>query len=171
MVFSELTYEYEPYELQMVLWNQIPGLLPMQKILEGEADTYWYEVTGCQSLNKHPKLNKIGYSDLELLMHGVCDLKQHLEAYFLDDHSIHYAPESIYYDRLDKRFLFCYVPGLASEHEAGMEGLMEYILQHLDHGDEKAVRVAYELYEHTMQCGFSLEACKRALHQSSTAAM
>ena len=147
MIIREAEYLFEPYELQMVLQNKIEHLLPMQIIIADGKTEYWYDVTGLQTLQQNMGLQAVNGTLIRRIMEELCGLKTELEEYFLQDTDIDYAPGMIFQSRSGQEIKFCYIPGYGTEHSGGIKGLLEKILQHLDHSDADAVRIAYGLYD------------------------
>lgn len=167
MVVREANYVYENFEMQMILRNRISTLLEMQMILgDGEAQ-YWYDVTGMQSLEKEMSLHPVSEKQLKQLLQAIVDAKIQLEEYLLDDICLVYEPDMIFYDRGENRIRFCYIPGYAKSDSAGVEHLLETILQRLDHSDSGAVRIGYDMYERCMKNGFLIEDCRECIGERS----
>ena len=166
MIVQEADYEFEPYELQMVLYNRIPGLLELQVIVADGQVEYWYDVTGVQSLSQIFSVEQIDYIKLQMLLQGICKLKRHLDAYMISDASVDFSPEMIYLDRSGQQVHFCYIPGYEQTDDSCIRGFIEELLQHLNHTDPRAVKLGYRIYEQCSQSGFTIEDCERCIREA-----
>ncbi len=146
MIVREMDFEAPEYEIKMLRYNRIPKLLDLQVIEENEKKEYWYEITGLQSLSAQMELYPMNFLKLRELAESICDLKEGLERYFLEEENVWYSPELIFQDRRTRQFRYCYIPGSHTSKE-GLKTLMEDVLNHLDHSDPQAVKAAYDIYE------------------------
>ena len=147
MTLKDVGYTYEPYKLQMLLNNKIPGLLDMKVISENGISEYWYDITGLQPLDFLTEKGKISWDRLCMIIRSICDVKLTLEKYLLDADDLIYDCKCFFQDRRTEKLLFCYVPGLTDQQTNGMLKLLETILERIDHNDPRTVRAGYELYE------------------------
>ncbi len=146
MIVRDLDFQAPDYELKMMRYNHIPKLLDLQIIEDNGNTEYWYEITGLQSLSSQMELYPVNYLKLRELTENICDLKENLERYFLDEDNLWYSPEMVFQDRRSRQFLYCYIPGSHASRD-GLKALMEEVLNHLDHSDPQAVKAAYEIYD------------------------
>lgn len=163
MVIKDADYEFEKYELQMILHNEIPSLLQFQIIVGDGTVEYWYDVTGMQSLEKQFSLALINERQLRYLLQNIIEMKYAMEEYLLDDRNIYFSASMIYYDRFSDRIRFCYIPGLAEQGISDIKDLFEEILQHLDHTDPMAVSIGYDMYDRCVKSEFVVEDCRECL--------
>ena len=168
MVIREADFIFENYEVQMILHNGISSLLQMQIIMEDGRVEYWYDVTGMQSLEKQFLVSAVDNDRLRFLLQSLCDMKRQMEDYMLDDGNIVFSSSMIFYDRNTETIRFCYIPGYVQMKTSGIRGLMEEILQHLDHADSKAVHLAYDIYELCAQSEFTISDCQRCIGAQQT---
>lgn len=61
----------ETYQIRILLENQVPGLLPCKIQKMNGDEFFYYEVTGCQSLQNLFEKRKFGYKELEELFLSV----------------------------------------------------------------------------------------------------
>lgn len=146
LILKEAELSFETYETQMVLKNRISCLLETQIIISDGVPEYWFEVSGLQSLKSMFETAILSENDVRLLIHNICTMKLLLDDYMLTDVHISYAPELVYQEKSTGIFRFCYLPG-CQKPLFGLLDLMEEALQHIDHTDPIAVKMAYALYE------------------------
>ena len=147
MIVKDADYDFAPYELQMVLHNKIRNLVPLQIIVADGKVEYWYEVTGMKSLEQRLSVSAADGITIRQILEGICVVKTELENYLLDDRDIDYDSSMIFWNRTGDEILFCYIPGYHAANSGGVRGLFEELLQHLNHSDAEAVRMAYGIYE------------------------
>lgn len=165
MIVREADYEFENYELQMILHNEIACLLPMQILMGDGRVEYWYEVTGMQSLNRRFEVEQVDQELLKALLRGLCEMKGQMEGYMLDDGNIDFSPDMVFLDRNTNQVRFCYIPGYGQLQNANIQTLLEDTLQHLNHTDSEAVRIGYEVYENCVRSDFLVSECLRVINR------
>ncbi len=106
----------------------------------------WYDITGKQSLQQFLEDAKLGYDLLADLLFGIYETVEQTESMLLCTDAILLLPETIFLDYRSGKVIFCYYPGYGKTLPEAFAVLMEYLLVHLDHGDEKAVKLAYDAY-------------------------
>ncbi len=163
MIVREADFIFENYEVQMILHNDISSLLQMKIIMGDGRVEYWYDVTGMQSLEKQFTVSALDERKLRFLLQSLCDMKQQMEDYMLDDRNIDFSSSMVFYDRNVEKIRFCYIPGYVQQNSPGIRGLLEEVLQHLDHRDSRAVRIGYEMYERCAQSDFLISDCRKCL--------
>ena len=146
--------------------RQIPGLLPMEfSSIDGQVE-YWYQITGRKSLETYCNLHTVGLDFMEKLVVRLADQIEVCNRNLLCCDYLMLAPELIFVenDTNEVRFAFC--PGLKQDLGETFRGLMEYLLSKLDHTDADAVVVAYELYEKTLEEGYSILDLRKSIAQA-----
>lgn len=147
MIVRDADFAFEPYELQMVLHNKIGSLIPMQVIVSDGKAEYWFDVTGLRSLDRQLSVSPADGLLVRRLLEGICTVKTQMEEYLLDGADINYQSAYVFWNQSKKEMQFCYIPGYKAAQAGSVKLLLEELLQHLDHSDPEAVRMAYDLYE------------------------
>lgn len=144
----------DDYEIQMILNNQIAGILPshLDKI-DGKIKLY-YEISSKQPLRRIYDKKKMDYKSLEMLLSSLQKVIIKMEEFLLTTESLIMNPDMIYVDLDKKEVCFCLLPGFL-DRENTLHRLMEFILECVDYSDEKAVAAAYEWYKKTDEDNFS----------------
>ena len=52
MIVKDADFEFESYELEMVLQNDLKNLVPMQVLVADGKVEYWFDVTGMKTLEQ-----------------------------------------------------------------------------------------------------------------------
>ncbi len=162
MVVKDADFEYENFELLMLLNNKIPGLLEVQIIIGDGKIEYWYDITGMTALDTMLDLYPLDEARIRKLTEDLYDMNMKLDEYLLDGGNICYLPEMLYMDRTAGKYKFCYLPGSKAAGNMGLQTLTEYMLTKIDHTDRNAVKIGYALYDKSTQeccCVRELLAC------------
>lgn len=155
------------YEEAMLLQNRIPGLLPCGSYREDGNVVYRYDITGKQTLEVKTESGQIEELLLIQLLTGLCGVMEQMDCYLLDTEKLLLFPECIFWDNETERVWFCYNPQTEQSMSDMFRKLLEYLLPKIDHTDEKAVELAYTIYEETLRDGYSLEGIRKRLIQRS----
>lgn len=154
---SEKNYIESPYKLIMLEKNQIPGLLPVRIGLVDEYTQFCYNVKSKNSLTSELKKQKVSYDMLEKLRKGLLRISQSLSEYLLDIGGLLINSDFIYLEDETKEFFFCYFPGSKVDSHIEIRNLMELIIKEIDHTDEKATFLGYQMYDLVMKTNFVVQ--------------
>lgn len=132
---------------KMMQRQQIPGLLRWVS-MEHEGDlTFWYQITGLQSLSDWLCHHALDYQLFGHLLSGLLALQEELPRFYLKVEHLLLQPEQIFLDGSGERVVFCYESLWSRDPRESLRDLMEALLPKIDHGDKDAVRLGYGLYE------------------------
>lgn len=158
--------EQEDYTTRMLLGNKIPGLLPVMCRKNAGEKQYCYEINSMQSLDRLYEKQEIGYDALYKLLMGCIRILECLEEYLLDGTQIVLSPEYVYFHMETKEpFLVCYPEYHADIRESFMV-FMDYLLTRIDHTQEQAVWLAYQVYRYTRNPNYVLSRIKELLYEA-----
>ncbi len=155
------------YRARMLLENHIPGLLPVtHRMVDGES-RYYYEINSLQSLDRLLDRKEIGYGELKALLVGCISLFDRLEEYLLDGNQIIMKADFIYIhvDRLEPHFV-CW-PEYKGDARASFMAFIDELLVKLDHADEQAVLLGYQVYRYTRNPNYVLGEIRSILEQTA----
>jgi hypothetical protein len=157
------------FDERMMMKQQIPGLLLIEKCyMDGEGQ-FWYDISGKQSLDTFCRMKPVGQVFLEQMVHSICDEIGTLEQHLVDADCLSLAPELVYVSNRTEELAFTAIPGRTSDVATGFRELMEYMLTRVDHKDAKAVQLAYDIYEKTLDEGYSIADIHNSIIQSHLA--
>lgn len=162
--FSDI--QEESYVERMLLENQIPGLLPViSRHKEGERQ-YCYEINSLQSLDRLYEKQEISYEVLQKLLMGCIRCFEQLEEYLLDGSQLVLLPEYIYLHMdTEEPFFVCY-PNYDADVRKAFQKLVDYLLTKIDHKEERAVWLAYQVYRYTRNSNYVLDEIKTILYET-----
>lgn len=135
------------YQIPMLKENQIKGLLPVQKMQEGEGNRLWYDISGKHDLEGYARFHKLGKDFLENFILSLYRVSRNLGEYLLLEDELCLEPEMIYLNYNEKEISFCYVPGNEKNLETSLGNFMEFFLKHMEHGEQREIEVCYKVYE------------------------
>ena len=162
MVLTEQK-EQKEWERQMIANAPGSNVLFAEHVQENGESYLWYEITGKQALDAWLETEQLGYSFLCGLLLGIYGAVEFLEGILLDAEGILLMPEGIFVDHRTGEAYFCYYPGNGGILSDAFRELLEELLTHLDHEDERAVSLAYGIYEDVSRGGRSLSELKSLL--------
>lgn len=141
---------------QIILKNRPKGILSMEKCFcDGKAE-YWYLISGKQSLESFCQLHEIGISFVEKVIVSICSQIAIMEKHMLTPDGLLLSPEYLFVDNHTQEIIFTFYPCDIVELSLQFQRLMEYLLTKINHKDVDAVSMAYELYEKTLEDGYSI---------------
>ena len=133
------------YQYRMISCNRIPGLLPCSiREIDGEAYLA-YDVTGLQSLQRLYGERDLERESFKKLLYGIAEAGKTLSRYLLDFSGLVLAPELIFYDYAQDRYLFLYNPG--EKREESLSGLLQYAEKKIRPGQKDLQFLLYRLLD------------------------
>ena len=106
----------------------------------------YYEITSRQNLRLVLERKRISLPELRKLLEGLEQAAAVCEEYLLDAERILLQPEYLYLDPDTWKIWICFYPFETQESGGGLLGLAEYLLDHLERQDSRAVTLGYEFY-------------------------
>ncbi len=158
--------EEDSYTARMILGNKIPGLLPVVCRRSTGEKQYCYEINSLQPLDRLYEKTEIGYEALHALLAGCIRTLECLEEYLLDGTQIILSPDYIYLQMdTNEPFLVCY-PEYYGDIRRSFAELADYLLTKINHTQEQAVWLAYQVYRYTRNPNYVLGEIKDLLYEA-----
>lgn len=136
-----------PYQINMIRYNQIPGLLPVQFFIEDGVYKYFYDISCKESIVKKLEHKKYTIKEIRTIMSSLYRCVRQLEEYLLDINCIILNPQYIFSDKEAFHIQFCFYADKEESFEESLEELFDYFLNRLDYQDERTVVLVYSLYQ------------------------
>ena len=135
------------YKIKMILYNEIPGALPVSlKIIDG--DKYLcFDVSSKEPLAEKLRFNKIGYDEIKKIIVSICYLASGLDDYLINYDSICLDEEYIYLNNKRDRYEFIINPCKQADFFDGIKNLIQKMLPFINHDDKKTVMITYGLMD------------------------
>lgn len=136
-----------PYQVNMIRYNQIGCLLPMQFFIEDGLYQYYYDISGMRSLVQELSVKKLKWTQIQQLLNQLYQTISRMEDFLLELDGIILLPEYIYWNQESKNYWFCYYPDKKEGFDKSLGELLEFFLNHLDYSDDDSVKRTYDVYQ------------------------
>lgn len=143
------------YENKMFEYNDIKGFLDFSISRINNNVTYQYKIMNYENLNSFFLNRTFDTEDIKKIFSSIISVGQRAMEYLLNTDSILLNPEYIFLN--NDELMFCYYPGAGQSFSKGIRGLMEYILERLNHENQENVMMAYGLYQKILKNNFTME--------------
>lgn len=143
-------------EEAMLADNRPEGLLPVAKRSVNGQIRISYDITGKQSLSGCYGKKAIVFEALCAMLLSVHSCLNRMEEYLLSEDSLVLCPAYLYTNMGGRQLYFAYLPapgGTFSEH---IRELAQFLMEHVDYEDERAVALAGQFYQYTQAENFSM---------------
>ncbi len=147
MITPEKEYESEKDSIEMFRHHQIPDFLKMKVQKKNTFAQFCYDITSKRSLEQLLEYKSLDYLLLLKILSSFDDACTQTEDFMMTEDDILLKPEFVFADHNLDQMSYCYVPGNHTDICLQFQAFMGYLLQHLDHKDELAVRLAYYVYQ------------------------
>lgn len=158
----EGTETEKSYQQKMLESNKMERLLKCSIRYINGAAYYYYDISSKVSLKNLYQGKKMSYGQVKDFLEQMDSVYGELEQYFLEETGLLIQPEYIYYDISSRKYYGVYYPRLTKEQDTETsegnlyEPLMDFLLNHIDTKDQKAVDNIYQIYELSEEQFFSL---------------
>lgn len=136
---------------KMISRQNIPGLLSWVTMPCERDITFWYNITGFQSLGDYLQKQSLGEAVLKHIISALMTLQEELPRYYLKGEHLLLSLEQIFLDNSGEQVFFCYEPLWNKEPFEAFKELMEALLPVINHKDAEAVALGYGLYEKALE--------------------
>lgn len=134
------------HERSMLLYNHVPCLLPLNMRYVDELLQVEYDTSGMQPLQVFFLYRRLTEKQIVWLIRELRKAQDELLEYMLSPDGLVLEPDYVFVDPSKMRIYFCYQPGMRAHVEENIPALLQYVLDHVDYTDQKAVALAYALY-------------------------
>lgn len=156
----------QDYQIRMITENKFNYLLPcITRNVNNEICLY-YEISSKQSIKHLFEKEKISYQTLFHLMESVNEAAKEAKNYLLLDRYLLLSPEYIFANLEKEIFCFIYYP-FEEENNMTEMSFAEFLVEAIDHNDEKAVDTVYKIYEIVQSHNFVLSDILRLFEENS----
>ena len=137
----------DEYLLQMALRGKLPGTLPLSIAGKNGRKSLRADVTACTSIASRYKTVELTGSDLRKILSTIRDISRKMPGLLMTAQDLFLDPEWIFLGPGGDEVLLCYLPHISETEPDSIRILSEFILKRVDHSDQAAVRLAYDLFE------------------------
>jgi hypothetical protein len=155
----------ERYEIPMLLNNRIPYFLEVQITYLNERARYAYDITGSQTVFDWVERKKIKYKDCVNLYNSIFGVIDACTEYLLNESNIVILPEYIFYELSNNKYNFVYYIYYHRDILQQINELSEFLMDHVDYEDEKAVLLVYAMYHESKRREASIDTLRTAFQE------
>ena len=137
----------DEYLLQMALRGKLPGTLPLSIAGKDGRKSLRADVTACTSIASRYKTVELTGSDLRKILSTIRDISRKMPGLLMTAQDLLLDPEWIFLGPGGDEVLLCYLPHISETEPDSIRILSEFILKRVDHSDQTAVRLAYDLFD------------------------
>ena len=159
------------YPLQMCLRNSIPGLLPCHgQTVDGKLSICW-DITSRHDITQVTGEGNLPTALLRRILESLRKVMESMERFLIPCEYLALEPSCIYLGTAyeDVSFL-CDFSRKTSFHSTLLT-LGEFVLEHMDHRDQEAMRLGYGLYRLAVEETFDREAFAKLLENTDAGQM
>lgn len=149
------------YRVRMLLENKIQGLLPVTNRQVNGESRYYYEINSLQSLDRLIEKGELKYRELRAILLGCINLFDRLEEYLLGGEQIIIKTDYIYVNVESMEPYFVCYPDYKGNVRFSFMEFIDELLTHIDHTDEQAVMLGYQVYRYTRNPNYVLSEIRR----------
>ena len=143
-------------EEAMLADNRPEGLLPVAKRSVNGQIRLSYDITGKQSLSGCYGTKAIAFEALCAMLLSVHSCLNRMEEYLLSEDSLVLCPAYVYTNMGGRQLYFAYLPALGGTFSERIRELAQFLMEHVDYEDERAVALAGQFYQYTQAENFSM---------------
>lgn len=147
-----IPYE-EDYQIKMIHYNKIKGMLPVQGIGRDGQSRYTFRLENGMSMDKIYEEAEISGKEIEDFMEQLSVITEQIKIFFLNNNHIILDPKLIF--KKAEQYYFCYLPIIKKENEPTMceafHELTEYFVKHLDYKDTEGVFLVSKIHRETFR--------------------
>lgn len=143
-------------EEAMLADNRPEGLLPVAKRSVNGQIQLSYDITGKQSLSGCYGKKAIAFEALCAMLLSVHSCLNRMEEYLLSEDGLVLCPAYLYTNMGGRQLYFAYLPALGGTFSEHIRELAQFLMEHVDYEDERAVALAGQFYQYTEAENFSM---------------
>ncbi len=152
------------YSCKFLSANKIKGILHCSVRYINSMAYLYYDVTSCTTLAQLFQSKKMTFEQIKELFWQTHQMLTDVSAYFMEEIKLVLLPEFLFYSLSEKSYRGVFCP----EYEAGEHpyaALMDFVLSHMDTGNQKLADCIYQIYEMSEEEGFRLEDAVRMIDE------
>ena len=152
------------HEQKIIQQCSIPGTLPFRLIQEEQEDIFQYNFSPYERMLDYFSDKKMNLSHILSLFESIRFALFHLEEFLLSPEILGLDVEEIIYDAENSAFLFPLIPSAKNVLEDELKKLIDYVFNHVDEADERAILSAYFLQQEKKKDHLQLPRILQILH-------
>ena len=137
--------------------NEIPGILPFDYYYIDDRVYFRCSYTPFECIDCYFRKKQGDFESILCICEGVLKILERGDEYLLGREGYLLLPEWVFWNRFERKVAVCYFPGRTESAKDEFMTLVEYLLQHTDHSDKRAVSMIYGLYDMAASENFVVE--------------
>ncbi len=147
LVIGDGQIDDDEYSFQMIIRGRLPGVLPLSVAMKDGKKSLRADVTACTSIASRYKSVELTGHDLREILSAIRDASLKMPRLLISARDLCLEPDCIFLGPGADKVLLCYVPHLSDSEPDTIRSLAEFFLKRIDHSDQAAAAIAYELFD------------------------
>ncbi len=137
----------DTYSRKMLTKNDISGLLPCEIRCVDMEERYYYDISSKQPVVNVFEKGQVDELQTEKLVEKIIEAVKEARKYMLFENSFVLSPQYIYMNISNFEVSLCYLPGYNKDIREQLSDFLEFLLEKVDHNNQKAIVMSYGLYK------------------------
>lgn len=159
--------EEQEIGIKMLMNNQIPGIVPISCQYVNDILRVYYETAEMVSLDERYRAKNISVKTAIGILQAVIKAIQAGEPYFMGRDNFLLSEKYVFLSKDGSLAWICYVPGVQQDVYGSLKRVMEFMLEHLEHGDRSETAFFYGIYDMLSEKKHTLEELAECLERQS----
>lgn len=156
VIFKECNIDEKDYKLQMLLNNNIEGLVSINIRNVNNRSEIWYDTTSLTAVSSLYSRKLMIGEDVLNFIKAIKVLADNLREYLLDINNICFSADMIFTEKNTNKYRFCYALNSQGIFQEKIRELFDQLLEYIDHKDKKAVLICYGIQQITIGDDFTI---------------
>lgn len=162
---------YDDYQIHMLIHNEIDGFLKLHVNSSNDRYEYSYEISSLQPIGRIYEHRQLSYDNIAQIIRGIIEGIRNSKEYLLSEDGLLISPEYLYADVESLEIGMIHFVSAETTMQEEFMKLSEFILDRVDHQDNKAVMLAYDLFKVVKQEAFVLADVESVLNVTNDISM
>ncbi len=150
---------------KMLANNEIPGLVPGKLRFFNDNRQFCFDLGQFTAIKEAYERTAMSAKAIEQLVTKVIDIIDGGRPFLLKENDFILSPEYIFLNQEDYEVRLCYLPGYGEPLKKQFSLLFDYMMNHVDYTDQKAVVFAYMLYNKSREENCTFLQLKKSLKE------
>lgn len=157
MIIKDENINENDYKLQMVINNDIKGIIPLSVKSINNKQEIHYGISSMISIESMYAKKQMSGKDIYNLVKSIKNMSDSMKEYLLDINGILFGIEFVYLKRQDEKYSFCYYPENNANYQESLREFFDKLLEYINHNDRQAVLIAYGIQQITISDSFTVQ--------------
>lgn len=135
------------FAYKMLAGNNIKGLLKCSRRMTDMKVCYCYDISCGQAVANTFEKGQLDEYQIQRLIESILKAVDEARKYMLRDDGFVLRPEQTFINITSFELSLCYLPGAGTDLKEELSAFLEFILERVDHNNDKAIVLSYGLYQ------------------------